>query len=90
MMSEKLITHLREHIPYELLMLRHTHRQLSQVDGQLDRNAFLEAFAVHARNLFNFLTNREDSRNLKASDFKSAYKRPAHQKLRGSLSRCPS
>jgi len=82
-MSEKLITHLTEHIPYELLMLRHARCRLYQPDGQLNWNAFLEAFAVHARNLLDFLMNRKDSRNLKASEFKSAYRPPAHRDLDG-------
>jgi hypothetical protein len=51
---EKLIKHLRESLPYELRMLRHTHRQLSHEQNQLDWNAFLESFAIHARNLMEF------------------------------------
>jgi hypothetical protein len=80
---EKLTKHLAESLPYELLMLRHTHRQLSQEQNQLDWNVFLESFAIHARNIIDFLTNRSDSRDIEASHFGGAYKPPAHRELDG-------
>jgi len=53
---------LQQHLSYELLMLRHTHKQLHQVridsvHNQLVWNANFGAFAVYARNLYLFLTN---------------------------------
>jgi hypothetical protein len=41
---------------------------------QLDWNVHYESLAVHARVLFEFLTNEPDSRNLKASDFVGSFR----------------
>jgi hypothetical protein len=68
-------------------MLRHTHRQLSRERSQLNWNAFLESFAIHARNLMDFLTNGGDSRSRKASDFESAYRPPARQEFVGTMNK---
>jgi hypothetical protein len=73
---------LHEHLSYELLMVRHTYKQLtaSVETGreQLAWNANFVAFAVYARNLYDFLTNDKDSRIFKAEDYVSfdADKRP--------------
>jgi hypothetical protein len=83
--SERQITHLAEHLPYEVLMLRHTHSQLHQEQSRLDWNAFLESFASHARNLIDFLTNRGDNRNFTASDFERTYRAKSHQDLMGAM-----
>jgi hypothetical protein len=64
---------LHEHLNYELLMVRHTHKQLQAriktVNDQLVWNANFGAFALYARNIYLFLTNDRDSRNFKASDY---------------------
>lgn len=64
---------LGDHLPYELKMLRHTYAQMLKPQFYLDWNAFYESFAVHARNLANFLTN-DDRKNFKACDFVQNFK----------------
>jgi hypothetical protein len=50
---------LEEHLPYEVLMLRYTFGKLATPDPMI-WNAMSESFAVHARSLYHFLTNRTD------------------------------
>jgi hypothetical protein len=77
------IQHLGDHLPYELLMLRHAYQRTLEDRYALDWNAFYEAFVVHARNLFEFLTNEGGSNNFKACDFSNftAKKDPVAQRL---------
>ncbi|SRR5208282_4832603 len=65
--------YLQEHLPYMLKMLRYTYGQMRQQQHYLSWNAHFESFAVHARNLTNFLTN-SDKGNFKAADFVTDYK----------------
>ena len=62
---------LREHLPYQAMMMRHTYSQL--FNGQLcahDWNAMYMAFAVASRNLVEFLTNEDRSNtNFGVCDF---------------------
>jgi hypothetical protein len=51
----KKVAHLREHLPYELHMLRHTFLKFTTVHDASDWNAYFVAFAVYARNLHDFL-----------------------------------
>lgn len=60
---------LKEHLIYERDMFRHTYRKVCELSQSLDRFAFYESFAVHARNLYSFLTNDEDPRNYRAREF---------------------
>jgi hypothetical protein len=76
--------YLAEHLPYELLMLRYAHRQLSQSRDQLHWNMSLEAFSIHARNLRDFLLNDGGSNNFKASDFLDNYT-SSRQDLAGAM-----
>jgi hypothetical protein len=55
-------------------MLRHTFMKFMTIHNALDWNAYFVAFAVYARNLHNFLTNDDDSRNFKADDFVDQFK----------------
>jgi hypothetical protein len=48
--------YLEEHLPYELAMLQHTFQRIRESTGD-DRNAFMESFCIHARNLKTFVTN---------------------------------
>jgi hypothetical protein len=60
-----------EHLPYELMMLRHTLKRITQKQNMffLDWNAAHASFAVHAANLAAFLTNGESgNNNLKACE----------------------
>jgi len=66
----KKTAHLKEHLPYEIRMLRYTLGELTKRRSHvLEWNVYFESFAVHARNLYDFLTNSDDSRNFKAKDF---------------------
>jgi len=65
--------HLGDHLPYEVLMLRHSYERTLEVRYALDWNAFHEAFAVHARNLFDFLMNKGGSNNFNARDFSASF-----------------
>ena len=58
---------LREHLPYELNMLRSTFERLRDgvADGVL-RNALIESFSIHARSLIGFFNNEQ---GVKASSF---------------------
>ncbi len=73
-MNEKVkrkLLYLKDHVTYELLMLRHMAQKLSQTQHQLDWNAHFKSFAIHARGLYHFLVNDGDSRNFEAKDFAS-------------------
>ena len=53
------IAYFEEHVSYEVVMLNYTFMRLmtlqpSTPEEQLDCNAFLESFGVHARNLVDF------------------------------------
>jgi len=62
---------LKEHGPYELRLVRHglrgmvRHRRQSDDDELWDYNAYFECFAVKARAIADFLTNKFDPRNEK-------------------------
>jgi hypothetical protein len=68
---------LREHLTYEVLMVRHAYKQLRAAPktarDQLAWNASFGAFSLYARNLYSFLTNKTASGNFGAAD----YDRPA-------------
>jgi len=66
--------HLADHLPYELLMLRYTMAEIRKPQSTLLWNALFESFGVHARNLYDFLTNGADSRSLMAKDFNDSLK----------------
>ena len=65
--------YLDEHLPYMLKMLRYDYGQILQSQHYLSWNAHFELFAVHVRNLVNFLTNN-DTGNFKASEFMQEFK----------------
>src|SRR5262249_12566191 len=65
--------YLREHIAYELLMLRYAFVQMRAELDQLDWNAYFIAFVAAARNLYSFLTNDRDPRTWVANDFIPAF-----------------
>ena len=69
--------YLNGHLKYELDMLRYTlsiiKLPIDSPQGQRNWNAHFEAFLMHARNLYRFLTNG-DSRNQRARDFSSRFK----------------
>lgn len=60
---------LREHLNYEMLMLRHTAARLPKISDQLEWNVHFVAFVVHARNFYDFLTWDSDTRNFSAKNY---------------------
>jgi hypothetical protein len=60
--------YLAEHLPYEMKMLRYTSKRMLERQYYLSWNAYYESFAVHARNLVQFLSN-DDKGNFKAREF---------------------
>jgi hypothetical protein len=71
--KQQKIEHLGDHLPYEVLMLRYTHSRMNSPRYPLAWNAFYEAFAVHARNLLDFLENKAGSSNFQASHFSDTF-----------------
>ena len=60
--DKKILEFVREHLPYEIDMLRSTYLTLYQggVDWAI-RNALIESFCIHARNLLEFFSKKADS-----------------------------
>lgn len=51
---------LGEHLPYELWMLRETYKRLNfPAEDVVLRNALIEAFCIHARQLLEFFDNKQ-------------------------------
>ncbi len=75
---EKKEQFLNEHLKYEHDMLEYSLSKLYCEGDQLGWNAFFESFAIHARNLYDFLRNEGKSNNYRASDFAENYKKPDH------------
>jgi hypothetical protein len=69
-------TYLNEHLGYEMFMLRYTAQTLPQRHQQLEWNICVESFAVHARVLYEFLTNDTISQNFRARDYVRDFKAP--------------
>jgi hypothetical protein len=72
--EQEKITYLAEHVSYELAMLNYTLMRLltsrpSTAQEQLDFNAYLESFGVHARNLVEFLSKKSHDNDRNASDY---------------------
>lgn len=65
--------YLREHLPYMLKMMRYTYQQMLQRQHYLSFNAHMESFSTNARNMVNFLANK-DTNNHKAGQFVAEYR----------------
>ena len=69
---------MREHLTYELLMVRYTHAQLHLGLDQMAWNANFGAFGLYARNFHWFLTNNKGRpdlpRKVRACDYASHFK----------------
>ena len=74
--TAQLIDHLKDHMPYELLMLRYTHERMQHEDHPLVYNAMYESFCMHVRNLRDFLNNDGTGNNLKAKEYASDFRAP--------------
>jgi hypothetical protein len=83
---------LQERVGYELAMLNYTFMRVvtarpSTSEEQLDRNAFLEAFAVHARNLVGFLSPKSQAGDRNATDYVTDFEAPDQSRLERPLLR---
>ena len=90
--EQEKLAYLEEHVSYDVVMLNYTFMRLltlrpSSSEEQLDRNAFLESFGVHARNLVDFLSekSREDGRN--ASDYVPDFEAPDQARVKQAIFR---
>jgi len=86
------IAFLQERVGYDLAMLNYTFMRLvtarpSTSEEQLDRNAFLESFAVHARNLVGFLSAKSQADDRNATDYVTDFEVPDRSRLQGPLLR---
>jgi len=85
------IAFLQERIGYELTMLNYTFMRLvtarpSTAAEQLDRNAFLESFAIHARNLVTFLSPESRADEPRATDYVTTFETPDRGRCGGRCS----
>lgn len=76
MNPQEKIKYLNEHLHYEVVMMRWAFGKIPSVPPSLLQNTFIECFAVHARGLYDFLTNKADSRNALAEDFLAEHFKP--------------
>jgi hypothetical protein len=79
--EQEKVAYLEEHVSYEVVMLNYTFMRLmtsqsSTPEEQLEFNAFLESFAVHARNLVEFLCNKAEDEARSACDYIPAFEAP--------------
>ena len=90
--EQEKITYLEEHISYEVVMLNYTFMRLlilrpSTPEEQLDFNAYLESFGVHARNLVAFLSEESTGDDQNASDYVPDFEAPDQARLQRLLVR---
>ena len=90
--QQEKIAYLAEHISYEVVMLNYAFMHLltsrtSTAEEQLDFNAHLDSFAVHARNLVAFLSEKSAGDHRNASDYVSGFEPPDQARLQQVLLR---
>jgi hypothetical protein len=76
---------LGDHLRYEIGMLRPAHNYINQLPEGGAWNAYYECFAVHARNLVQFLSDKRTKNSFKASDFAKNYKQPDKDTIKGTM-----
>jgi hypothetical protein len=81
-----------EHISYEVIMLNYTFMRLmtfkpATAENELDRNAFLESFGVHAWNLIEFLSKKVRKNDRNASDYLPSFEPPDRKPIERALFR---
>jgi hypothetical protein len=86
------LNYLNDHISYEVIMLNYTFMRLmtfkaSTADDELERNAFLEAFGVHAWNLVEFLSKKVRKNDRNASDYIPSFEPPDGKPIEQALLR---
>lgn len=86
MTTGELARHLYNHLAYEVLMLRHAYQSLGTSKG-LDFNMAIEAFALHARVLTEFLSEKPKSRgkDVRASQYAPGFKAERKDGIRETL-----
>jgi hypothetical protein len=68
--TEDKLKYLREHVAYEREMLEFTYARLHKTEPGKEWNMAYESFAVHARNLYDFLRNEgKRQTNFRADDY---------------------
>ena len=90
--KQEKIAYLKEHVSYEVVMLNYTFMRLMTLqpsipEEQLDHNAFLESFGVHARNLVDFLSERYRNNCRNASDYVTHFDAPDQTRVKQPLAR---
>ena len=90
--EQEKIAYLEDRVSYEVVMLNYTFMRLltaqrSTPEEQLDRNAFLEAFGVHARNLVEFLSNEARGDERGAFDYVPGFQAPDQAPVQRALLR---
>lgn len=90
--KQEKIAYLEEHVSYEVVMLNYTFMRLmtlqpSTPEEQLDCNAFLESFGVHAKNLVDFLSEQSPENSRNASDYITDFEAPDQTKVKPALAR---
>jgi len=86
------LSYLNEHISYEVIMLNYTFMRVmtfkaSTAEDELERNAFLEAFGVHAWNLVEFLSKKVRKNDRNASDYIPSFEPPDGKPIEQALLR---
>ena len=90
--EQEKLAFLEEHVSYDVVMLNYTFMRLltlrpSTPEEQLDCNAFLESFGIHALNLVDFFSEKsgEDGRN--ASNYVPDFEAPDQALVKQALAR---
>jgi hypothetical protein len=73
--------YLAKHLRYEVQMLWYAHEVVLKLKPGALRNAHIECFAVHARNLHEFLIGGKDQRNVYAKNYVTAFKAGCEQQV---------
>ena len=81
--EQEKIAYLEERISYELVMLNYTFMRLltssvTTANEQLELNAHLESFGVHARNLVAFLSGKSAEDVRSAADYVADFEVPGN------------
>ena len=89
--EQEKIAFLEEHISYDVLVLNYAFRRLltspPSRQNELDFNANLESFGVHARNLVAFLSEQSPGDNRNATDYVPDFEAPDQARLQQVLFR---
>lgn len=88
--EQEKIAYLEERISYELVMLNYTFMRLltssaTTANEQLELNAHLESFGVHARNLVAFLSGKSAEDVRSAADYVADFEVPGNARLQQTL-----